>query len=163
MEEIKVVQGFDENYYEESYNEWLFHRSKFLKWSDKLGFLCLGIGLIGLIFIKSWMPIFVGMLFLGLSLLYEFYSNKAKWLKDRKASKVNNQSATLIFEDEKVQSSGPFSEAIVDWEFFKDAIETEKGLFLILENKTNIYLQKKSFERLEDVDLILNKIKQLKK
>lgn len=40
------------------------------------------------------------------------------------------------------------------WDFFNQAIETEKDLFLIPENGISIYLQKKSFENQSDIKKI---------
>ena len=80
-------------------------------------------------------------------------------MKDRLDSKANNNIVTMIFEDNQIQSIGPFTDMKGAWDFFKDAIETEKGIFLIPENGIMIYLQRKSFDNQDDVKRVLKKIK----
>ena len=72
---------------------------------------------------------------------------------------MTNTEVTMIFEDDKVQTIGPFTEVNGKWEFFSDAVETEKGLILIPENGISIYLQKKSFDKQADITTIIRKIK----
>jgi len=116
------------------------------------------IALLIYLFDKELMPISIGILAFGLFMIYEFYSSKKKWMKNRLDSKVNNESVTMIFEDNQIQSNGPFTEMKGKWSFFNQAIETEKGIFLIPENGISIYLQKKSFKNQSDIKTIIKKI-----
>lgn len=65
----------------------------------------------------------------------------------------------MIFEEDKIHSNGPFTITKSNWDFITDAVETEKGLFLIPENGISIYLQKESFENDSQLKQIANKIK----
>jgi hypothetical protein len=158
--EIKVVQKFDEDYYQEFYSEWIKYRSGFKKWEDKIGMLSISIAILVYLFSKDLLFVSVGLLVFGFLMIYEFYSSKKKWMKSRLESKVNNESVTMIFEDNQIQSNGPFTEMKSKWDFFNQAIETEKGIFLIPENGISIYLQKKSFENQSDIKRIIEKIKE---
>jgi len=157
--EIKVVQKIDENYYKEFYSEWLKFRSILKKWEDKIGMLSILIALLIYLFDKELMPISIGILAFGLFMIYEFYSSKNKWMKNRLDSKINNESFSMIFQESEIQSNGPFTEMKGKWNFFNQAIETEKGIFLIPENGISIYLQKKSFKNQSDIKTIIEKIK----
>ena len=92
-------------------------------------------------------------------MIYEFYSSKSKWLKERLRSKLADSEVTIIFEEENIMTIGPFTEMNGNWSFFNDAVETEKGLILIPENGISIYLQKKSFEDQSVISAIVRKIK----
>ena len=157
--EIKVVQHFDENYYKEYYSEWLRFRSVFKKWEDKIGMFSLALAVLIYLYDRELFFISVGLSVFGCLMIYEFYSSKKKWMKSRLESKMNNKSATLIFEDDQIQSLGPFTELKGKWEIFNQAIETEKGLFLFQENGISIYLQKKVFQNPSDIQKIVNKVR----
>ena len=157
--EIKVNQNLDKDYYNECYTEWLKFRSVYKRWEYKIGVLSL-FGALVIYFIDSKLIyISVGLMIWGILMIYEAYSSKRKWMKNRVDSKVNNNTFTMIFEDNQIQSTGPFTDLKSNWDYFKDAIETEKGIFLIPENGISIYLQIKSFENQDDVKRILRKIK----
>ena len=156
--EIKVVQKIDKDYYQEFYSEWLNFRSVFKKWEDKIGMLSISIAILIYLFNKDFLFITIGFLVFGFLMIYEFYSSKKKWMKSRLESKVNNESVTMIFEDNQIQSNGPFTEMKSKWDFFNQVIETKKGIFLIPENGISIYLQKKSFENQTDIKRIIEKI-----
>ena len=156
---IEIHQKYNTAYYEEFYGEWLTHRSKFRKWEDKIGYVSIGIGLLLFLFDINLKIISIGFILFGAMMIFEFHSSKNKWIKSRLQSKMNNESATLIFEEDKIQSIGPFTKLSSKWDFFNDAVETEKGLFLIPENGISIYLQKVSFENKEDLKRIIEKIK----
>lgn len=157
--EIKVNQNLDENYYKECYAEWLKYRSVYKKWEDKIGGLSLLAAFIIYFIDEKLIYISVGLIVLGIGLIYEFYSSKRKWMKGRLDSKINNNTVTMIFEDHQIQSKGPFTDMKGKWDFYKDAIETEKGIFLIPENGIMIYIQRKSFKNQEDIERVIKKIK----
>ncbi|WP_162051438.1 hypothetical protein [Pontibacter pamirensis] len=156
---IKVTQELNKEYYNEYYSEWLEFRSKFKKWENLIGFTSIIASLIIYFVDKSLTFISVGLLVFGTLMVYDFYSSKSKWLKGRLNSKMADTEVTLIFEEDKIQTIGPFTETNGKWSFFSDAVETEKGLILIPENGISIYLQKKSFEEKADVVAIVRKIK----
>lgn len=155
---IRVVQKMDEAYFREFYAEWLKFRSVLKKWENKIGFLSMTIALLVYFFDKSLWYISFGFFVFGLLMVYEFYSSKQKWMKARLGSKMTDQSMTMIFEEHQVQSLGPFTEVNGKWDFFKQVIKTEKGLFLIPENGISIYLQKTSFDNPLDIEKIIQKI-----
>jgi len=155
---IEINQKIDEAYYQECYRAWLNHRSKFKKWEHKIGFISVGLAVLIFLFDSNLLYISGGLLVFGILMIFEFYSSKNKWMKDRLKSKMNNKEATFIFEEDKIQSIGPFTELNSTWDYFSDAIETEKGLLLIPENGIMIYLQKTSFDNKNDVNRIIEKI-----
>lgn len=157
--EIKVVQKIDESYYHEFYAEWLKFRSVYKKWEDKIGMLSIALAIGIYILRQDLVYILGGLLVFGFLMIYEFYSSKRKWMKSRSESKINNVTITMIFQDNQIQSIGPFTEMKGKWSFFKEAIETENGIFLIPENGLSIYLQKKSFENQLDIKRIIEKVK----
>ncbi|UZR96785.1 hypothetical protein [Chondrinema litorale] len=158
---IQVNQNINKEYYNEYFSEWLRFRSIFKKWEHKIGFASLVVALVIYINNESLVYISGGLLVFGTLMIYEFYSSKSKWLKERLNSKMMGTEVTMIFEDDKVQSIGPFTEMNGKWEFFSDVVETEKGLILIPENGISIYLQNKSFDKQADIATIVRKIKLL--
>jgi hypothetical protein len=126
----------------------------------KIGFLSIAISSLIYFVDNSLKFISVGLFIFGILMIYEFYSTKRKWLKDRMKSKMKDKEVTMIFEDDKIQSIGPFTEMNAKWSFFSDAIETNKGLIIIPENGISVYLQKKSFLNESDIKEILRKIKE---
>lgn len=156
---IQVTQKLNKEYYNEYYSEWLKFRSKLKKWEHVIGFTSLIAALIIYLTDNSLKFISVGLLIFGVLMIYEFYSSKAKWLKGRLKSKMADSEVTIIFEEDKILTIGPFTEMNGNWSFFNDAVETEKGLILIPENGISIYLQKKSFKEQSDIGAIVNKIK----
>lgn len=157
---IEITQRTSKEYYEEYYSEWLSFRSKFKKWEHIIGFASLLTSITIYLADSALSYISIGLAIFGMLMIYEFYSSKNKWLKERLKSKMNNSEATLIFEDSKIRSIGPFTEMSGEWTFFSGAIETNKGLILIPENGISIYLQKKFFKNQSDVAVILKKIKE---
>ena len=156
---IEVTQEMNKNYYEESYSEWLNFRSKYRKWEHIIGFTSIGTGFLIFIIDNSLKLVSIVFLLFGLLRIYDFYSTRKKWLNDRFKSKMNGQKVKMVFEEDGIQSYGPFTDMNGKWNFFNDAIETEKGLFLIPENGISIYIQKKSFENPSNVKDIIRKIK----
>lgn len=157
--DIKVRQNLDKDYYEECYSEWLKFRSVYKKWENKMGLFSLFAALLIFFIDKKLIYISAGLIVFGIGMMYEFYASKRKWMKDRLDSKVNNNTVTMIFENNQIQSIGPFTDVKGTWDFFKDAIETKKGIFLIPENGIMIYLQRKSFKNQADIKTIIEKIK----
>lgn len=157
---IKVIQKIDKKYYLEFYSEWLEFRSVFRKWEDKIGILGVLIAILIYFFDAELKFFSIGFLVFGILMIYEFYSSKKKWMRSRLESNVTNESITMIFEDNEIQSNGPFVEMKGKWNFFKQAIKTEKGIFLIPENGISIYIQKKAFENQSDIERIIKKIKE---
>ena len=79
---------------------------------------------------------------------------------------MKDASVKFVFEEDQFQMLGPNTETIGSWNYFIDAIETEKGLFLLpASNGISIYIQKISFENRSDITLIVNRInkKQIEK
>lgn len=155
---IKIIQKFDKAYYEEFYKEWLSFRSTQKKWQDKIGVAALVFAIIIYFFVENFKLVSIGLAIFGIMMIYEFYSTKKQWLNARLKSPMNNQTATILFETKQIQTSGVFSTMSGEWEEFNNAIETEKGIFLILENQS-IYLQKSSFDNPNDITKIVQKIK----
>jgi len=159
---IEIEQNIDEAYFKEYYVEWLGYRSKYRKWQNKSGviFLVLGV-MIGLVW-NEYLPVAVLFIFLGVSMIFDCYFTKMKWMKDRIGSRVNNTSSTFIFEENQFRSIGPFTESKGDWNSIANVVETEKGLFLIPDKGISIYLQKTSFNKPEDVYWVVQKVAELK-
>jgi uncharacterized protein YlzI (FlbEa/FlbD family) len=157
---IEVTQEMNKDYYVESYSEWLNFRSKYRKWEHIIGFISIGIALLIFMIDQSLKFVSIAFLLYGLLRIYNFHATRKKWLNDRFKSGMNGQKVKMVFEEEGIQSYGPFTDMNGKWNFFNDAIETEKGLFLIPENGVHIYLQKKSFVNQSDIKRIIEKIKE---
>lgn len=156
---IEIVQKINEEYYREFYSEWLQCRSKYKKWQLPIGYIGFAASLIVFLVDSSLAVVSIWFLVFGIIMMYSFYASKAKWLKQRRKSKMTNQEVTMLFEEDQFQSTGPFTKVDGKWSFFSDVVETNKGLFLIPENGVSIYLQKKSFEHPADIAEIIRKIK----
>jgi hypothetical protein len=157
---IEITQEINKEYYREYYSEWLNFRSKFKKWEHIIGFTSLFGAVVTYLVDNSIYYISFGLLVFGGFMIYEFYFSKQKWLNDRLKSKMNNSEVKMTFEDDKIQSFGPFTEMKGEWSFFTDAIETNKGLILIPENGISIYLQKKVFQSQSDIKEIIRKVQE---
>lgn len=157
---IEIIQKTNKKYYIEYYSEWLKYRSKYKKWEHIVGFLSVTLSLLVYILDNGLYYISFGLLLFGILKIFDFYNSKRKWLNDRMSSKMNNEEVRMIFDDTKIQSFGPFTEMNGKWNFFTDAIETDKGLILIPENGISIYLQKKVFHGESDIKDIIRKVKE---
>lgn len=161
-----MKQTIDKNYYMELYSEWLNYRSRWRKIEPLMGLLGIVAGILFYFFGSYFVSesssaknaFSILFLFLGLLFFYEFYSSRTKWLKARLNSKMNMHSFSITFENDKIFSLGPFVSSNSKWDFFKEAIETKKGLFLIPQTGISIYLQKKSFEDSSQIKEIVEKI-----
>ncbi|GAA4303127.1 hypothetical protein [Nibribacter koreensis] len=156
---IQVSQDINKEYYNEYYSEWLKFRSKFKKWENIIGFISLTASLVIYLFDDSLIFISVGLFVFGSLMVYEYYSSKSKWLKGRLNSKMIDTKVTLIFEEERIQTFGPFTEMNGKWDFFSDAVKTDKGLILVPENGISIYLQNKAFANPSDIEAVFDRIK----
>ena len=156
---IIIIQQFNKDYYKEFYSEWLTSRSKYKKWQNLIGLSSVTLGILIYILSETSKTFSYAMLFFGVYLFIEFYSTRKKWLTARLDSKMLNKEVTLIFEEDSIKTKGPFVETIGKWDFYNDAIESEKGLFLVPENGVSIYIQKKSFQNKNDILDIIKKIK----
>lgn len=155
---IKVNYTMDKSYYLEQYSEWLKFRSVYRKWQDKIGGVSVSIAVLGLLFVPGLAHISIGLLGFGGLMLIDYYVTKNKWMSARMSSKMTGHSVALLFENDQIQTFGPFSESKIEWRFFQRAIKTDKGLFIIPENGMSIYIPKKSFANPLEMDTIAQKI-----
>lgn len=156
---IEITQKLTKAYYVEYYGEWLGSRSSFRKWERMIGGISLVLAAMIYIWDDSLYYLSFGLSCWGILICYDFYASRKKWLRERITSKFNDVEFTMIFEEHQFQSLGPFTKTSGAWNFFSDAIETQKGLFLIPENGVSIYLQKAGFQQLNDIQHIINKVK----
>jgi len=158
---ISLKVRISEEYYKEFYSEWLKFRS-YKKWQPHVAILLLIFGIV--LFIVFRNNFFIPILFIlfGIYEFFEFYYSRNKWLKERLSSNITNKEIMIIFEDNIIKSNGPFSNNELKWNGISKAIETEKGLFLIPENGVSIYLQKSSFDSIDQVQSIITKVQNSK-
>ncbi len=154
---IEIVQKYNKEYILECYDELLKHRTKFRKYQKIVGIFFIFLGII-LYFQTDLLFDCLFSFFLGLFMIGDFYYTKHKWIKSRLNSKQNNFETKLFFNDEEMRSVTKFGTSSLKWEFFSDAIKTEKGLTLVLENETSIYIQKSLLEE-KYMDEIIKNIK----
>ncbi|MDP8171120.1 hypothetical protein QJU96_07445 [Pasteurella skyensis] len=155
---IQITQHINKEYYLEYYAEWLKYKSKFKKYEQLIGITAITVGGFIYIFNKEYYYLSIGLLIFGIIRIYDYYSSKQKWLKERLESKALNNTIQIIFSDEGIETFSEFGNAKMNWDFISDFIMTEKGLILIPENGISIYLQKSCFENKEDLDLIVQRI-----
>ncbi len=155
---IEVIQHTNKEYYEEYYSEWLKYRSKLKKYEHIVGVSTILIGGILYLVNNSFYFITIGLLILGILMIYEFYSSKKKWLNERLKSKSNNTYFKILFLNDEMQTFGKFGTSKLKWDYISNGIITEKGLILIPEKGISIYLQKKCFNSTDEINQIVNKI-----
>jgi hypothetical protein len=156
---IEINQKINKEYYTEYYSQWLKYKSKFKKWEHIIGFISLLLGLIIYLLNQSLFSFSIGLIIFGLLMVYEFYSSKHKWLKERMKSRMNNTSFKIIFKENEIETFSLFSETKGKWNLFSNVIQTEKGLILIPENGISIYLQNNVFKKESDIEEIIMRIK----
>jgi hypothetical protein len=148
-------------YYIEFYSEWL-KRSKLKKWEPFLATALLFFG-VGLYYYNTnpnlrVIPIFF--IIAGIYELFKSYYSRKKWLSERVKSNILNKEIILTFNEENIKHEGPFFNGTLKWEGIKSWILTDNGLFLIPENGISIYIPKNSFSTSDEINQVINKIKQ---
>ena len=159
---IEIIQKTNKEYYVEYYSQWLKYKSKLKKWESIIGFISLLLSIIIYSINVSFFSYSIGLGIFGSLMIYEFYSSKHKWLKARMKSKMSNNSFKIIFKENGVETFAQFSETKGKWNLFSNAIKTKKGLILIPENGTSLYLQNNVFEKKSDIDDIIIRIQKTK-
>ncbi len=152
---IQITQHINKEYYLEYYAEWLKYKSKLRKYEKLIGIVAIIISCFIYIFNKKYYYLSIGSLIFGFIRIYDYYSSKQKWLKDRLKSKIFNNIIQIIFNEECIEIFSKFGNAKMNWEFMSTSIMTKKGLILIPENGISIYLQKSCFRNTEDLNLII--------
>lgn len=160
--DVTVIQKINKEYYREYYLEWLRFQSKYRKWEHVIGFASLLIAVIVYLVNHSFFYIALGLLFFGITMIYQFYSSKQKWLNIRQKNKANNSQIKFVFKNDQVEIYGALSESVAHYSAFDAALETEKGLMLIPQNGISFYLQKKIFNNVQDIETIIKKIEEQK-
>lgn len=159
---IEVNQKVNKEYYTEYYSQWLKHKSKLKKWEHIIGFISLFLGIIIFSINNSFFSYSIGLGIFGCLMIYEFYSSKYKWLKARMDSRITNSSFKIVFMENGIETFGQFSKTKGKWNIFSNVIKTEKGLILIPENGTSLYLQNSVFEKKTDIEEIIIRIQNTK-
>ena len=160
---IEINQKINKEYYTEYYSQWLKYKSKLKKWEHIIGFVSLFSAIMIYLFNDSFFSYSIGLIVFGCLMIYEFYSSQHKWLKARMKSKMNNSSFRIVFKENEIETFGQFSETKLKWNLFSNVIKTEKGLILIPENGTSIYLQNSVFKKKSEIEEIISQIQKAKK
>lgn len=156
--DIRVTQQFDERYHREFFAEWLAHRSTWRKYEAPLGLAALLLAAAGMLLLPEYRSTLIFLALFGVLTLGGFYWQRHQWLSARRASGMNGKSATMHFTEAEIYSKGPFTENHLQWNFFREAVATPKGVFLIPENGVSVYLQRKNFSQAIDLDRIVDRI-----
>ncbi|MDP8033934.1 YcxB family protein [Pasteurella atlantica] len=155
---IQITQHINKEYYLEYYAEWLKYKSKLRKYEQLIGIMAIIMSVLTYIFYKEYYYLSIGLLIFGIIRIYDYYSSKQKWLKERLESKALNNTIQIIFSDEGIETCSEFGNAKMNWDFISNFVMTERGLILIPENGISIYLQKNCFRNTEDLNLIIQRI-----
>lgn len=166
---IEIIEKMDKDYYLEYYYMWLKHRSKFKKYERILGLLLIILGIfwrniveiskISLASNSEFLNLHIPIFFLGVFTFYNFYHTKRKWLKNRMKDGLYDTEVKIIFTDDEMRTSSKLGNSSLKWESFRDIINTKKGIFFVLKNKTSIYVKKNSILNENDINKIISKIK----
>ena len=156
--DIRITQQFDELYHREFFAEWLAHRSTWRKYEAPLGVVAALLALGGMLLFPQHRGTLIFLLLFGILTLAGFFWQRHKWLSARRASGMNGQSATMHFTDQGIYSKGPFTENHLQWNYFREAVVTPKGVFLIPENGISVYLQRTNFSQSADLDQLVERI-----
>jgi hypothetical protein len=107
---------------------------------------------------KSYI-ISIGIALFAIRFGMDFFLEKNKWMKHRMKSKMMDRNSSFIFEDDFVHNKGSFTESKGGWNSFTEAIETPKGIFLVVDKGMSVYLQKKNFKDKNEIDFVIQKVK----
>ena len=160
---IEIEVALSKAYYQEYYGEWLTFRSKRRKWQPLVGATLIVWGVLCAVIGKPTGNLaLIPMLFVGAGIyeLGQFYYAKWQWLRARADSRLENQRVRLIFTEQEIMHTGPFSKGELSWAGLRDVKETSKGIFLIPESGISIYVPKQAFESATQVQVILSRAKQ---
>jgi hypothetical protein len=160
---IEVVIILSKAYYQEVYEEWLRFRSKGKRWQLQVGLLLFGVAFLlammcGPRLTDLWFIPFCFVL-AGIYEIGSFFYTRRQWLHSRNESSLVNQRITLLFDSQMITHNGPFAQGQLLWTGIREVKETARGLFLIPENGSSIYLPKTAFASPEQFQTLLQHAK----
>src|ERR1700741_1306117 len=137
----------DRAYFEESYLEWLHHKSRFRRWQLHVAAIALiaGCAVIG------FLPAFriTGIVLVAIAILesVEFYWHRASWLNQRLAARGTEPiTVDMSLDETGVHMTGPTSVGHVQWKGVKELQEPPKGLFFRIGDGMNVYVPKAAID-----------------
>lgn len=155
----------DQAYYEELYQIWLINKSRTRKWQPFIILILLGLAIGSYFHINTKglkAPLyFIPVMFLTFTIneLYDWFSTKRKWMKERMASKMIDKTVTFNFTEDHIQQISLYSKSEIQWNAFLDIKKIDKGLLLKPDEGFMLFLPKLAFENEETFNLIYEKLK----
>lgn len=134
----------DEEYFRESYGEWLRYGSKVRKWQPWLGMFSVGLG-IGLhLFDAKFRSIAFVLVVFGLIQVLENYFYRRNYLNARVDARRKNEKheISMEFDAEGIFQNGPTSTGKMKWAGVKGVRETPRGISLAIGDGMSIYIPK---------------------
>lgn len=156
--DVPITTDYLEEFYEQSHS---FGYSKYIMLFLK------GLGIVAiltcflLVFLYSRtynsMNLIVAIIALlaGLYLLFNENRVKKKWIRKAKEEFKKYPTNSWIFEEDRITQITALSKSILAWEVFLSVKETYKGLLFYQNELLALYIPKKCFKSLDEVDAIL--------
>lgn len=158
--DIRVNQRINANYYDEYLDQWI----AFVSLKKRLQIRIAGFAILAgvIIYICKNEYLYIGYIISGIGVLlwYLFQKSNQNWITQQNREGLNGLQLEVTFQDTQIESNaiGILTENN-KWDIIKKAIETEKGLFLILHTGEELYFQKTAFDTPNHISKIIDKVK----
>ncbi len=145
-------------YFEESFEQWLSHRSKLRRWQIHIGILLIFFGC-GLMVYKLNVLSIV-LFIIGFVEIVEFFFYRRRWMQQRIHTRSNNSNSSIEIrvDDSGIYQKGPTSEGTISWDGVKAAIPTAKGLFISIGDGMSVYVPDASMKSPEFKNFVIKKV-----
>ena len=162
--DIRVNQKINANYYNEYLDQWIAFVSLKRRLQIRIAGFAILAGII--IYICKNEYLYLGYITSGIGaiLWYWFQKSNQNWITEQNKKGLNGLQLEVTFQDMQIESNAiGFLVENVRWDIIKKAIETDKGLFLILDTGKELYFQKTAFDTPNHIYKIIDKVKAINK
>lgn len=147
-----------EEYFRESFEQWLNHKSKFRRWQIQIGILLIVVG-VGMMIYE--LTVFsIGVSIIGIIEIVEFLFYRRRWIHQRvhARSKNSDSPVELRADDSGIYQKGPTSEGTTSWRGVKAAIPTGKGLIIAIGDGMSVYVPDACMNNPEFKEFVIKKV-----
>lgn len=148
--------AFDRNYFEQYYDEWLRHRSKYRKYEIWFagGLLLFGIAMVIAV---AEQRLVGGLITCGG--VYEFLmaaTHKRRWVRSRVSTAREDRCTDVVFDRNSLTTTSTNESATIQYTGFVGFVPASKGFFLIKDAGASIYVPRSSVEPIDSYSKLMD-------
>ena len=158
--EYTASMAIDRAYFEEWFDQWLTHLSRFRKWQIKLSTLLVAVAVVLLVIghykYSAGVALFAAIEFI------EFHMYRRIWVNRRIQSRSSDKHnrVDIRISEAGMYQKGPTSEGTNSWDAVKAAFPTAKGLFLAIGDGMSIYVPDSSMSDRHLKEFVMTMVKE---